>query len=98
MQVRKFQLDADLQNLEEYLRNQYLDNKNMTSWLPERLHDLIYRMGAQEPDGGPKSADYIFLWEENEKIVADYKGGKTTKKTITLLLQLHKLSSFQAEK
>lgn len=71
MQVRKFQPDADLQKLEEYLRNQYLENKNMTSWLPERLHDLIYRMGAQETDGGrKKSIDYIFLWEENEKIVA----------------------------
>ena len=60
MKIKKFQLDADLQRLEEYLRNQYLENKNMTSWLPERLHDLIYRMGAQETDGGrKKSVDYI---------------------------------------
>lgn len=71
MQVRKFQLDADLQNLEAYLRNQYLENKNMATWLPERLHDLIYRMGAQEEDGGrKKSVDYIFLWEEKEEIIA----------------------------
>lgn len=48
MQIRKFQLDKDLQNLETYLRNQYFRNKNMSSWLPERLHDLIYRMGTQE--------------------------------------------------
>ena len=51
MQIRKFQLDRDLQKLEEFLRNQYLENKNMTSWLPERLHDRIYRMSAQEADG-----------------------------------------------
>ena len=71
MKIKKFQLDADLQSLEEYLRNQYLENENMTSWLPERLHDLIYRMGAQETDGGrKKSVDYIFLCEEDAKIIA----------------------------
>ena len=42
----------------------------MTSWLPERLHDLIYRMTAQELDKGkPKSTDYIYLWEDNNEIV-----------------------------
>ena len=71
MQIRKFQQDKDLQSLEAYLRNQYFLNKNMSSWLPERLHDLIYRMGTQESDGGrARSMDYIFLWEENGEIVA----------------------------
>lgn len=71
MQIRKFQLDKDLQKLEGYLRNQYYRNKSMSSWLPERLHDLIYRMGAQEADGGrERSMDYIFLWEECDEIVA----------------------------
>ena len=71
MKIRKFQPQKDLQRLEAYLRNQYMVNRNMTSWLPERLHDLIYRMGAQEVDGGrKKSVEYIFLWEENEEIVA----------------------------
>ena len=71
MQIRKFQPDKDLKNLETYLRNQYFENKNMSSWLPERLHDLIYRMGAQEADGGRvRSMDYIFLWEEDGEIVA----------------------------
>lgn len=42
----------------------------MTSWLPERLHDLIYRMDTQYTDAGkPKSSDYIFLWEDNNEIV-----------------------------
>ena len=71
MQIRKFQPDTDLRKLESYLRKQYFANKNMTSWLPERLHDLIYRVSAQETDGGRKrSMDYIFLWEENGEIVA----------------------------
>ena len=71
MQIKNFRLDRDLQNLEMYLRNQYSKHKNMSSWLPERLHDLIYRMGAQEADrGAERSADYIFLWEENGEILA----------------------------
>ena len=71
MQIRKYQPDADPQKLETYLRNQYFANQNMTSWLPERLHDLIYRMRAQEEDSGrERSMDYIFLWEEKEEIVA----------------------------
>lgn len=71
MQIRRFRLDKDLTRLEAYLREQYLANHNMTSWLPERLHDLVYRMSAQEADGGrEQSMDYIFLWEENGQIVA----------------------------
>ena len=43
----------------------------MTSWLPERLHDLIYRMDTQYIEAGnPKSSDYIFIWEENNEIVS----------------------------
>ena len=71
MEIKKFDLENDLKKLEEFLRNQYLENKNMTSWLPERLHDLIYRMDIQYTDAGkPKSSDYIFLWEDNNEIVA----------------------------
>lgn len=71
MQIRKFQPEKDLEKLEAYLRNQYCRNQNMSSWLPQRLHDLIYRMGAQEADGGrERSVDYIFLWEEKEETLA----------------------------
>ena len=43
----------------------------MTSWLPERLHDLICRVAPHETDGGRKeSKNYIFLWEESGEIVA----------------------------
>ena len=70
MEIKRFNLEKDLKRLENFLREQYLENKNMTSWLPERLHDLVFRMTAQELDGGkPKSTDYIFLWEDNGNIV-----------------------------
>ncbi len=70
METKRFDLEKDLKRLENYLRNQYLDNRNMTSWLPERLHDLIFRMTAQEKDAGkPNSYNYIYLWEDDGKIV-----------------------------
>lgn len=71
MQVLKFELNKDLYRLEAYLRDRYFESYNATSWLPERLHDLIYRVGAQETDEGKeKSADHIYLWEENGEIAA----------------------------
>lgn len=71
MQIRSFQPDKDLQALETFLGNQYLVNHNMSSWLPERLHDLIFRMSVQEAEGGrARSMDYIFLWEEKGEIAA----------------------------
>lgn len=70
MIIKKFNMQKDLYKLETYLRNQYFENKNMSSWLPERLHDLIYRMDTQYADSGQeKSSDYIYLWEENEEII-----------------------------
>lgn len=70
MKIKKFNLDNDLKQLESFLRNQYLENKNMTSWLPERLHDLIYRMDTQYTNAKKnKSSDYIFIWENNDEIV-----------------------------
>lgn len=70
MEIKKFNIKKDLKRLEDYLRNQYLKNNNMTSWLPERLHDLIFRMDTQYTDAGKfKSSDYIYLWEDNNEIV-----------------------------
>ena len=70
MKIKRFNLDKDLETLEDYLRNQYLTNKNMTSWLPERLHDLIYRMDVQYVDAGNlRSSDYIFILEDNNEII-----------------------------
>ena len=70
MQVVKFEINKDLCRLEAYLRNRYFESHNAISWLPERLHDLIYRVGAQEMDESrEKSADHIYLWEENGEML-----------------------------
>ena len=70
MEIKRFDIEKDLQRLENYLRDRYYETKSMTSWLPERLHDLIYRMDIQYTDcGQPRSSDYIFMWEENSGIV-----------------------------
>jgi N-acetylglutamate synthase-like GNAT family acetyltransferase len=70
MNIKRFNKEEDLERLEEFLRNQYLENHNMTSWLPERLHDVIFRMDAQTTDEGKeKSSDYFFLWIDNNEIV-----------------------------
>ena len=71
MRIVKFGSDKDLCRLEAYLRDRYLENRLAVSWLPERLHDLIYRIGALETDEGrEKSVDHIYLWEEDEGIAA----------------------------
>ena len=71
VQVKKYDIKNDLNRLEDFLRNQYYENKNMTSWLPERLHDVIYRMDAQLVDEGKeKSSDYFFLWEADGEIIS----------------------------
>jgi len=71
MQAVKIDQDKDFDRLEDYLRDRYLETHEAISWLPERLHDLIYRVGAQEMDEGrERSADHIYLWEENGEIAA----------------------------
>lgn len=71
MQISGFRADQDLERLEAYLRNRYFEDRRAVSWLPERLHDLIYRVGAQELDEGrPRSSDFIYLWEERVAPVA----------------------------
>ena len=71
MNVVKFELSRDLSDLEAFLEEQYFENHNTVSWLPSRLHDLVYRVSAQDADEGrEKSFDHIYLWKENADIVA----------------------------
>ncbi len=71
MQITKFRLDRDLGRLEAYLRERYREDGEATSWLPERLHDLLYRVRAHELDEGREpSTDHIYLWEANGEILA----------------------------
>ena len=69
--IRRFQPERDLERLEAYLRQRWQESRKPVSWLPQRLHDLYYRMSAMEADEGrPRSADYIFLWERGGEIAA----------------------------
>lgn len=71
MEISLFDPSRDLVRLEVYLRELFCVKHTASSWLPERLHDLLYRVGAQEKDEGRVcSADYIYLWEENGRIIA----------------------------
>ena len=71
MQILKFEQNRDLDRLEDFLRDRYLENRTAAAWLPERLHDIIYRVGAQETaEGSERSADHMYYWEENGEIVA----------------------------
>ncbi|MBQ2667846.1 MAG: GNAT family N-acetyltransferase [Clostridia bacterium] len=72
MEIRRFDLARDLDRLQDFLRAQYRANHNITSWLPQRLNDVIFRLDTQhlERYGGKMSRDYIFLWEEDGEIAA----------------------------
>lgn len=72
MQIRKFCMDTDFNRIDDFLRQQYYENRNMTSWLPQRFHDLVYRVDTQyvEKPGGLASKDFIYMWKERGKIVA----------------------------
>lgn len=62
MEVIKFTSYKDLARLETYVRERYLESHAADSWLPERLHDIFYRVGAQETDEGrERSADHIYM-------------------------------------
>ena len=71
MNIKKFNKNQDYDRVISFLTNQYKDNKNMVSWLPERFDDLIFRIDTLYHDerGLEKSSDYICLFEDNNEIV-----------------------------
>lgn len=70
LEIKRFDVEKDLKSLESYLMDCCYETESMTSWLPERLHDLIYRMDVQYTDCGlPRSEAYIFMWEDSGGIV-----------------------------
>ena len=71
MNIKKFNKNQDYDRVISFLTNQYKDNKNMVSWLPERFDDLIFRIDTLYHDerGLEKSSDYIYLFEDNNEIV-----------------------------
>lgn len=71
MIVRKFIEERDYERVSQFLKECYIENKNMVCWLPERFDDLLYRVDTlyKEERGLEASKDYIYLFEEEEKIV-----------------------------
>ncbi len=70
MKIKKYN-ENDFGRVKDFLTNCYLENKNMTCWLPERFEDLIYRIDIlySVERGKLRSQDYIYIWEEDEEIV-----------------------------
>lgn len=71
MNIKKFEYEKDFNRIIEFLSECYKINKNMTCWLPERFDDLIHRIDVLYHDerGKLPSKDFIYIWEENDKIV-----------------------------
>lgn len=69
MDIVRFDSARELDRLDSFLRERYHEEGTPSPWLPQRLHDLIYRTGELEAEaGGERSGDYIFLFEENGRI------------------------------
>ena len=72
MQIKKFNMNDDYERVIKFLRYNYIENRNMTSWLPQRFDDLIYRVDVLYHDerGKEKNADYTYIFEDdNNKII-----------------------------
>lgn len=67
MIIKKFNKEEDYDKVIKFLRDNYKENKNMVSWLPQRFDDLIYRIDVLYHDerGKEKNSDYTFLFEDD---------------------------------
>ena len=67
MIIKRYDREKDYDRVIKFLRDNYRENKNMVSWLPERFDDLIYRIDVLYHDerGKERSSDYIFLFEDD---------------------------------
>ena len=71
MTIKKYNNKEDYMRIIEFLKEQYEINKSMECWLPARFDDLVYRIDTLYHDdrGGLRSSDYIYIFEEDSKIV-----------------------------
>ena len=71
MQVKKFKVNKDDDRVIEFLRDYYNENKNISSCLPQRFDDLIFRVDTlYKNERGLKAfQDYTYIFENNNKIV-----------------------------
>jgi hypothetical protein len=67
MKIKKYDKNKDYDRIIKFLRDNYNENKNMVSWLPQRFDDLIYRINVLYHDerGKKRSSDYIYIFEDD---------------------------------
>ena len=67
MKIKKYVNNEDYDRVIKFLRDNYKENKNMLSWLPQRFDDLLFRIDVLMHDerGGERSADYIYIFEDD---------------------------------
>lgn len=67
MIIKKFDKEEDYDRVIRFLRENYKENKNMVSWLPQRFDDLIYRIDVLYHDerGKERNSDYTYLFEDD---------------------------------
>lgn len=72
MKTKKFDFTEDYERIKEFLTQEYIHNQNLSCWPPTRFDDLIYRVDTlyKLERNRPASQDYIFIWEDNNEIVA----------------------------
>lgn len=70
MEIKKYN-EKEFERVKKFLTECYLENNNMTCWLPARFEDLIYRIDTLYAieRGKQANCDYIYIWEDNKKIV-----------------------------
>ena len=59
MIIKRFNKEEDYDRVIKFLRDNYRDNKNMVSWLPQRFDDLLYRIDVLYHDERGKEYERI---------------------------------------
>ena len=67
MKIKKYNMLDDYERVISFLRNNYMENKNMVSWLPQRFDDLMYRIDTLYHDerGKERNSDYTYIFEDD---------------------------------
>ena len=68
MIIKKFDEEKDYDKVIQFLRDNYKENQNMLSWLPQRFDDLIYRIDTLYHDerGKERNKDFVYLFEDDD--------------------------------
>ena len=71
MIVKKFDREKDYDRISAFLSEQYMINRNMLCWLPQRFDDLVFRLETLYVDErkGESSLKHILIVEDHEEIV-----------------------------